>query len=365
MAALNILYAIAALLLVAAAHGARDDVHTVQFDERTFKKMSERDVIELGADSECGKANAGFMDVTFVPRKYRQHLPRKAEVALNTTLSAAQLNTIEGVDAKKIVHTITELSTNFPTRFFESASGAKVPQFLVQQYKSLSARLDVREFVHKAWPQNSVIARLECKANCIDDAIVVIGSHLDSIVALSQQDPNTASPGADDDASGSACVLETARVLLADATFSPRRTIEFHHYAAEEVGLWGSQDIASTYEAKGVRVAAQLQLDMTGYSQSGPPAFVTDYTSAALTRDLQALATALGITTTTTQCGYGCSDHASFNKAGYPSAFLFEADFAKTNPAIHTTQDTLANIDGNHAALFSKVAVAAVLSLTK
>ena len=54
-------------------------------------------------------------------------------------------------------------------------------------------------------------------------------------------------------ASGTATVLEAGRVLLAElASVKRLRTIEFHHYAAEEVGLFGSQDVALTYAAAAV-----------------------------------------------------------------------------------------------------------------
>lgn len=66
------------------------------------------------------------------------------------------------------------------------------------------------------------------------------------------------------------------------------------------------------------------------------------------------------------QCGYGCSDHFSWDKYGYPTTFPFEAvtgDYNEEN--MHTTKDT-ADVDGfswDHALEFAKLSVAFVYEL--
>ena len=67
--------------------------------------------------------------------------------------------------------------------------------------------------------------------------VIVIGGHIDSI---SLARASGTAPGADDDASGIATITEVARVLL-QADYRPARTLVFMGYAAEEVGLRGSQ----------------------------------------------------------------------------------------------------------------------------
>merc|ERR1712096_590461 len=54
-------------------------------------------------------------------------------------------------------------------------------------------------------------------------------------------------------------------------------------------------------------------------------------------------------------CGYACSDHASWYKQGFPSAFPFETPFGKHNPNIHSAQDTLSNISVDHAQQFGNL----------
>ena len=70
-------------------------------------------------------------------------------------------------------------------------------------------------------------------------------------------------PGADDDGTGSVNLIEALRALVA-AGYKPSTPVEFHWYAGEEVGLLGSQDIASSYASKGVDVKAFMELDMSG-----------------------------------------------------------------------------------------------------
>lgn len=65
------------------------------------------------------------------------------------------------------------------------------------------------------------------------------------------------------------------------------------------------------------------------------------------------------------QCGYGCSDHASWTDAGYSSSFPFEANFDESNHHIHTIHDTLESAGGNanNSVKFSKLAAAFVLEM--
>ena len=63
--------------------------------------------------------------------------------------------------------------------------------------------------------------------------------------------------------SGSVVILEAFRLMLFSG-YVPSRPVEFQWYAAEEVGLLGSQDIAELYAATGQEVHAQLQIDMCG-----------------------------------------------------------------------------------------------------
>lgn len=188
---------------------------------------------------------------------------------------------------------------------------------------------------------------------------MVVGAHLDSIGSS----PTGRSPGADDDGSGTVVVLEALRVLAASG-IRPQNTIEFHWYAAEEVGLLGSQDVWASYKAAGRSVVGYLNQDMAGYSPTGVPAVFQDYVDAGLTRYVTALiGDYLHVKPGTSKCGYGCSDHASARANGFrefvcssirgqgsvvlsaaAAAFVAEDTFENSNKYIHSANDVSASV---------------------
>lgn len=162
-------------------------------------------------------------------------------------------------------------------------------------------------------------------------------------------------PGADDNASGSVVVLETLRVLISNG-FIPKRTLEFHWYAAEEVGLRGSGDIARSYSNTNVDVVAMVNFDVPGYySGSDNVGIYTDNTNAALNRFLRSLVDEyLVFGWTDRTCGYGCSDHASWTNYGFPAGMPAEVVL---HPQMHTAQDNMANVGFPQVSEFVKLSI--------
>jgi len=265
---------------------------------------------------------------------------------------------LEKLDVEQFRKDIEHLSTAYHTRYYTQQGSVDSVRWLADQYRaatpaSRAGEVSLREIAH-SFLQPSLIVRLEGTSKA--DEVVVLGGHIDSI---SGRSATNHAPGADDDASGCAAVLSTFRALM-ESDFKPSRSIEFHVYAAEEVGLRGSQDVAKEFAEKEVKVAGMLQLDMTGWDNGNPRVgVITDYTDAAQNDFIRALTnTYLTIPPADGRCGYGCSDHASFERYGYPSSFAFEAPFGEHSPHIHTARDTLENMNMTHATEFAKLAVA-------
>ncbi len=274
---------------------------------------------------------------------------------------AAVRAVLPAVDATRIRDTIRTLSA-MPTRYYQSRTGAEAARWLAGRWRSLTGRPDVTiQLVDHGYAQPSVILTIPGAARA--DEVVVIGGHLDSINLT-----GGAAPGADDDASGIATVTEVARVLLAH-DYHPTRTIQLMAYAAEEVGLRGSQLIVRDYQRRGVRVVGALQLDMTNYRGSDKDIWlINDFTSAAQNAFLGRLIdTYVGATWGMDACGYACSDHVSWHRAGVPASMPFEARARDRNRAIHTRRDTLETSDSNaeHAARFAQLAAAYAIELGK
>lgn len=271
---------------------------------------------------------------------------------------------------------------HFPNRYYASPHGRAAAEWIRDTWSALAARharahVALHESCTSCSTQPSVI--LSIQGSDLADEVVVVGAHLDSIKGNGSDGDNQVAPGADDDASGVATMTEIIRVALASG-WKPRRTVEFHAYAAEEVGLRGSNAIANQYQNEGVNVVGMLQLDMTNYrtTASYELRIVTDYSNSALQLYFQQLfdtyLAPMGMTRSSLSCGYACSDHASWTNRGFPAGMLFEAgeelqypgDWADF-PYIHTANDTLANMgdSAQHSVPFAQFGLAFIGELGK
>ncbi|KAF9352105.1 Leucine aminopeptidase 1 [Mortierella sp. AD094] len=259
--------------------------------------------------------------------------------------------------------------TKFNTRYYKSDTGHQSAQWLYKQISDLIEETDadsdvsIRKFEHNGWKQFSIIARFEGRNESLTNEPVIVGAHQDSI---NMWLPFLRSPGADDDGSGTVTILEVFRALVGTG-FRPHRPVEFHWYSAEEAGLLGSQDVAKSYEKKNVDVLAMIQNDMTGYvgtKFAESYGIVVDYVDDELTELVRVYAREYGdIPVRETKCGYACSDHASWAKAGYRSAFAIEGDFSDSNPYIHTANDDISHINFDHMKQFAKLALGFAVEL--
>lgn len=333
----------------------------IQLNESYTAWMTPTDVDQLAQDS------IGFMDITDHLDFYKQVGPTTASTQFPTQLVHQDYveSIFPSLVADNIADTITHLAS-YRTRYYTTDTGRKSVEWLMDQYKlaagsRLGQDVTIQLFEH-SWEQPSLIVTVEGSNPTVASDTVILGGHIDSI----NNGAAGVAPGADDDASGSATNLEVFRQLMANG-FLPERTVEFHAYAAEEVGLRGSQAIAEAYSREGRKVYSMLQFDMVcwphpqleGKAEIG---IITDFTSANMNAFLKMVIDEyLDIGYEDSLCGYGCSDHASFTKVGYDAAFPFEAVFEHKNPYIHTANDVLENCDMNHVIQFARFGVAYVV----
>ena len=267
------------------------------------------------------------------------------------------------------IRAVIEKLSSFRNRYYKSQTGVDSQAWLKGKWSQLGeGRSDVKVeyFNHQKWPQPSVVMTIE--GNSLKDEIVVIGGHADSIAGFWGRERAHA-PGADDNASGIATVTEVIRLAM-ETGYTPERTIKFMAYAAEEVGLLGSKEIANSYKKAGKNVVGVLQLDMTNHKGTDDLdiVFMSDYTNDAQNKFLAKLIdTYVKVPWGWSQCGYGCSDHASWHNAGFPASIPFESTMGDINGKIHTKHDTIEQSGGNadHAEKFAKLAVAFMVELGK
>lgn len=277
---------------------------------------------------------------------------------------------LDAVDQTNIENTIVDLQ-NYGTRFHTKAQATQSVIDLKQKWDDMilaTSRTDIstRLVTHVGTPMPSLILTIEGADN--PSEYVIIGGHIDSIT----WDTDNA-PGADDNASGIASLTEIIRVLL-DNNYQPSKTVEFMAYAAEEIGLVGSAEIAEDYKNNNVNVISYVQLDMTGYNGSVEDVYILDdwYSSNELNQFLTSLmdyynaSGAHRFTYGFSQCGYACSDHASWAVNGYRASMPFEAALGEDNPFIHTTNDLFSVLQtGAHAAKFAKLGLQYIVEAAK
>jgi len=273
---------------------------------------------------------------------------------------------IQKISSENILETIKKLSS-FPSRYYGSENGVSSQNWIKSQWESIiKNRQDARvELFNHEYAQPSIIATIQGTKS--PEEMIIFGGHGDSI-ARGDQEREMKAPGADDNASGIAVLTEILRVII-EGGYKPEKTIKIISYAAEEVGLRGSNEIATRMKSINAKIVGVIQFDMTNFLGSdGKINLISDYTNSTQNAFLGKLIdkyvqTPWGYG----QCGYACSDHASWNQSGFIASFPFEASMNGHNPNIHTKGDTLdkSQNTATHAMKFAKLGVSYLIELDK
>ncbi len=208
------------------------------------------------------------------------------------------------------------------------------------QRGSLRVRLLV-DAVHETRSTANVVATK--RGTTRPSEIVVVGGHFDSVPG---------SPGANDNASGVATILETARVL---ASVPTARTIQFVPFSGEELGLYGSAAFANDRRQG---VVAMVNLDMVGWGERLMLGNTPGRDDAIVSTAVQ-VAQRLGIQVNRFRTGG--SDHVSFERQGIPTVFFHRG----VDPAYHRPTDVPANVDPKHLEEAARLLVALVQELSQ
>ena len=137
-----------------------------------------------------------------------------------------------------------------------------VPGYL-QPFNALSAA-DAHAGRTEPRPTQNVVAELRGRDPVLRDEYVVVGAHFDHLGTSATYAQDTGSAirnGADDNASGTAAVLELARILAANP---PRRSIIFANFSAEELGVLGSAWFVNHLPVPATSIVAMINFDMVG-----------------------------------------------------------------------------------------------------
>lgn len=321
---------------------------------------------DLSFDNEFAKSGAQTLlkklALTVQKEDFYLHGPiRPMAIERNTDIE----NALQEISENNLKATVQWLSS-FSDRYNKGATPNKhvveMQNKLQDLMKNSKVPYQISLIDHQSTAQKSIRVRLIGQTR--PQEIIVLGGHLDSI-NQSWGGGTKIAPGADDNASGSSNILEVLRIVSQKAT--PQRTVDFFWYAGEESGLLGSAEIAKSYKANKQNVIAVLQLDMTLFPGAGELTIgsMTDFTSAWLRDYLKAINPIyLKAQITEDQCGYGCSDHASWFRQGYPTLMPFEATMNTMNEDLHTPQDVITPKSSfSHSVMFTKLALVFAMDL--
>lgn len=197
--------------------------------------------------------------------------------------------------------------------------------------------------------------------------IILITAHLDSTAQGVRS--SRVAPGADDNASGSAGVLEAARIL---SQYKFKHSIYFVLFTGEEQGLVGSRAYAGQLKREGANILGVFNMDMISYDSDDNGVFeiqAPDEDSYQLAQLLVATTNhySLRLAPEVPDQAPPYSDHVSFSRQGYPAVLLIEdTELGETedfNPYYHTTADTLEAINLSYARRIVQAIVGTVAQL--
>jgi hypothetical protein len=188
------------------------------------------------------------------------------------------------------------------------------------------------------------------------DSIYIVGGHHDCIALNSAYEP-----GADDNASGTAVVLETARVLKT-LNYQPGSTIKFITFAAEEYGLWGSEYYATVARNNNLRIQLMINNDNVANCTDIVNSWIADIYDYPNSVTVQNIAhKAIEQYTTLDYSQYAppvWTDSRSFNNHGYEAIALREHELS---PFYHTPNDLLSHCNMLYATEMAKISCAMLM----
>lgn len=265
--------------------------------------------------------------------------------------------------AENVKKVVAEISTariyeyeralvSFDSKHITMPGNKKAIEYITAQFKSFGYEPEQQWFENRTALDGktaNVIARLQGTEN--PELIYTLSSHLDSVVA---------GPGADDDTSGIAALLEAARVLR---SHPQPATIIFAAFTGEEAGTLGSREFARVAKEGKWKVVGGLNNDMIGYANDSRMDNTIRYSNSGI-RDIQHSA-AMNFSKLITYDAhyYKGTDAANLYEAfgdvmggigGYP---------VLSSPHYHTASDVLETINFQQIAETGKTTVATLMYL--
>jgi hypothetical protein len=208
------------------------------------------------------------------------------------------------------------------------------------------------------------------KNNNNSNNLILISAHYDSRMQDINQ-TNARAPGADDNASGVAAVLELARIL---SQVNLKSNIQFVLFSGEEQGQWGSTAYVNYLQTNDTKLDLIINLDMVGYPALGLNNVVIEYDvgNKFTTNDIYSKKVGQFIEQIALDYAnleallhpLGKTDLIPFEAIGKTVIGIHDGG-SKQNPNYHSTSDTPDTLDIEYLTSVTKLVLAAILNIDK
>lgn len=308
------------------------------------------------------------------PPLFDCHPDETVNALVNNTTQSQWTGWIEKLSGETLVPIGTgefTISTRYSSAMFNGSENAMAYEFIKQTLLDWypAGWLEEDPYIYNLQTWKNLILTIPGLASAEES--IIISAHLDS----TSNTPTVAAPGAEDNASGSAALLEAARVLQ-DQHFN--RTIKLIWFSGEEQGLLGSKAYVADHDVS--HVLGVVNLDMYGYDADDDGCFeihVGNLIKSAevgqcLVRIIDGYQLPLNFDYLTTSATRA-SDHATFWNAGVAAIEILENYYdnqlpggcsgADRNPYYHTNGDTIDKMNLPVGYNITKAALATAFSM--
>ncbi|HEX4949108.1 MAG TPA: M28 family peptidase [Blastocatellia bacterium] len=284
------------------------------------------------------------------------------------------------VSAERLKTHVQTLSETFAPRDYTNVVNLdRTAAYIKHEFEQTNGRVSEQPYKVNGESYRNVIARFGKETN----ERIVIGAHYDVCQPL---------PGADDNASGVAGLIELAHLF---GKSELPMTVELVAYTLEEPPFFRSEAMGSAVHVavlkqQGIAVRAMLSLEMIGYFSDEPGsqkfpnpilkllypsrgnfiAIVGNFGQIGLVRKVKramraaALLPVHSINAPGWLPGIDFSDHLNYWRQGYPAVMITDTSFYR-NENYHTAQDTLEKLDYNRMAKVVQAVYGAILDLSR
>lgn len=232
---------------------------------------------------------------------------------------------------------------DYQNRMWNSQNAFDASDWIAARMAALGLEVEQQPFYASTWTGSGQAAPNVIgiqRGTLYPDVYVVCGSHFDSFSYEAMYGGGTC-PGADDNATGVASVLESARIMT---QYEFEYSIVYCAFGCEEMGLYGSEAYASRCQQEGMEILGYFNNDMNGYLYGDVIHIDCIYpNSVAPIGDYYMNVGSVyfpELPIRHVNFSEGDSDHTSFNNHGYMGIYPFE-DYQHYSPNIHTPNDLI------------------------